>query len=253
MTEQLPPEAYELGTPTAEYKTNPNAWRGGVLATAIGLAVACVGLVWIVAAGPKKQGGIPALLLILGVVIMGAGGLAFVLVLLRRNKRVLVFPDGLAYTKGAHTEICRWNDVAAVWQQVTRHYAHGVYMSTTHTYTVQRRDGKKFVFRDELLDVEKLGNTIQAEVTKRLLPRAVETYNSGGVVNFGKLSLSRQGLSNGKETIPWSQVKEVRLGQGFITVKKEGKWLKWSNVTVASTPNVFVFLSLVDHIVGLTR
>ncbi len=98
-----------------------------------------------------------------------------------------------------------------------------------------------------------LGALIQSETFKRLMPQAIESYNGGGTLQYGKLSINQVGISNGKETVAWAQVKGVQISNGFIAVKKEGKWLTWANVSVAQTPNFFIFLALVDRIVGVQR
>ena len=43
-------------------------------------------------------------------------------------------------------------------------------------------------------------------------------------------------------------------GRGYIAVVcKRGKWLSWKNVPVAKVPNFFVFLALVDSIIGVNQ
>jgi len=37
----------------------------------------------------------------------------------------------------------------------------------------------------------------------------------------------------------------------MLRVRKRGKWRNWSRVSVAKTPNVRVFLALVDDIIGV--
>ena len=93
--------------------------------------------------------------------------------------------------------------------------------------------------------------SLKLEALKHLLPRAIETYNAGGTLQYGKLSVSQAGIGNGKEIVPWAQIKSVQVSNGFIAIKKDGKWLNWANVAVAKTPNYFVFLALADRVVGV--
>jgi hypothetical protein len=162
-----------------------------------------------------------------------------------------VYTDGFIRTRFNQQEICRWDDIVAVWQYVVKRYYNGVYTGTTHTYTIQKRDGTKLKFDDTLGNVEQLGNTIQEEVARRLLPLAIAAYNRGEPVPFGKLSLSGQGLSWGDKTLPWSEVQGVQINKGYLTVKKQGKWLRWANISVSQIPNLLVALTLIDRIVGL--
>ena len=43
------------------------------------------------------------------------------------------------------------------------------------------------------------------------------------------------------------------MQQGAVVVRKKGKWLSWKSVNVAALPNLFVFLALVDNIIGVNR
>ena len=247
MTEQLPAEAYGLGgTPVAEYKG-----RGSIPVVMVGLAVfwGLVG-VGLVIGGLLASRSDTSLLCLVppGLACVGIAVWAVTQWLRKRNLRVLVFPDGLAYVRGRKTDVFRWDGVESVWQsfQKARPTARAVY----HFYTLRDADGRKAVFKDDLVGIKALGDTIQQEVSARLLPRAVEAFEAGEVIHFGKLGVSKQGLSNGRETVPWEQVEEVKVERGVIVVRKAGQWLRWANVTVGGTPNVFVFLALVERITG---
>lgn len=191
---------------------------------------------------------------------LGIIGAAFVLVgwamienwLRTRNRSVSLTRDGLIYNKNGTLTTVRWDEIAGVWQNITRRYYNGVYTGTTHVYTLQTYDKKKLTFNDTLKNVEELGNTIQKEVSNRHLPRAMETYNSGGTVSFGTVSVNRLGLTKGDKTLPWNEIQGVQIKKGYIQIKKQGKWLNWANIPVSAIPNMLVFLTLVDRIVGIS-
>jgi hypothetical protein len=245
MNPTMPPIAYELGIPTAEYTSK----RGRLIWTIIGVLFlfALSGFFFFGALSAREP---------IGLFIMGllCGGLGLALVVgtaLNWNTRVLVFPDGLVHIKNGKSSVFRWNDIGAVWQQITKRYVNGVYTGTTHFYTLRRYDGEQIKLNDSLGKVEELGNLVQSETFKRLMPKAIATYNAGGTVVFGKISVSPQGISNGKETLPWTEVKGVTIDRGVISVSKQGKWLRWASDTAANTPNLYVFLQLVDAIIGI--
>ena len=247
MIQSMPTEAYQLGTPTAEYRPKPirqvSSFVGGVIMMILGIGIVFFDMV-------QRH---PSGLYILGGILLALGMWALWTGIRERGLQVLVFPDGLTYTVRGATEIVRWEDVTEVLQQITKHYTNGVYTGTTHIYTVRRVSQPELKFNDAFKNVEQLGNTIQQESYKRLLPRAIATYNAGGILHFGKLSVSQQGLSNGKEMLPWSDIKGIKLDKGVIAVSKQGKWLNWTTTSVAQTPNIFVFTALVDSIIGLNN
>jgi hypothetical protein len=228
------------GTPTAEYTCNVarQVLHGivSVIVTLVGLGTMMSGI----SAGLSGAGDV-LLFLGLGVVYVLPGGLWFISTLRKRGLRVLVLPDGLSYTRHGRTEIVRWDEVADVWQAISKIQ----YTFTVRSCKVRLEDGRKYTFNSALRNVAGLIATIQQEVTPRILARASDAYDAGETIPFGKLGVSKAGISRGKRTLPWDQVKRVTVDKGVITVRKQGGLLKWTSVHVAETPNFFVFASLV--------
>jgi hypothetical protein len=240
MTSNIPVEANDLGTPTAEYTRDGVRQAlnlvGSVFVISIGVMTMFGGL------ATALSGGSDAFLFIgLALVYVVPGLWWFISTLRKRGLRVLVFPEGLTYTRRGQTEVIRWDDVASVWQAITR---------VQHTFTVRKctihlQDGSKHTFNNAIRNVEQLINTIQQQATPRILERVDEAYNAGQTVPFGKLSISQAGISRGGKTLPWDQVKRVTVDKGVITIRKQGSLLKWASVNVAETPNFFAFASMV--------
>lgn len=248
MASNVPAEAQPLGTPVAEYTPGPRSQKANLIGSVV-LIVFGLGGILLGIYLASLYGSGQLCFSVAGLISCLLGVLWFVLSKRQSDLRVLVFPEGLSYTKRGKTDIIRWDDVATVKQNITRHQQGG----TTHVYTVQLTDGRKHTFSDGLAGVQNLGNTIQQEVTRRILPRAVEAYGAGETIPFGKVSISKDGITRGKETLSWDQIKGVKLDRGVISIKKEAKWLRWSSVRVAETPNVFVLLAIVDRIVGINK
>ncbi len=186
--------------------------------------------------------------IVIGLFLLAFGIWSCINLLQNYDTRVVVCEQGLLRTKKGQVEVVRWEQVDAFWQAVTKRYTNGIYTGTTHIYTLRRSDGVVYKFNDTLNKVEALGNSIQREVTRVLLPRFIYAYNAGTTVTFGPLSINQQGISNSKEMLPWSQVKDLQVKRGIVSVKKEGKWFNWSTVGVARIPNFYVFMALVDYV-----
>jgi hypothetical protein len=250
MAEGSPVKDYGLGTTLkARYEI-----RAAIPVVFLGLTIfwGLVGLGLIIG-GLRGRASDPSLvcLSVAGLLPLGVAIWAFFQWRRRRGMRVLVFKDGLVHIKGGREEVFRWDDIESVWASLTktRPGSRAVY----HYYTIRRTDGRKVVFSGDLPGVAALGKTIVEEVKRHQLPRAIEAFKNGETIWFGSLGVGRDGLSNRKETIPWDQVEEVKMERGVIAVRKEGQWLRWAGVTVGGTPNVYVFLDLVDHVIGVTR
>jgi len=170
-----------------------------------------------------------------------------------RSWRVYVCTNGFISKRGSKVEVFPWEQIESMWQAVTKHYTNGIYTGTSHKYTVRRKDGVKVIFNDKFARVEEMGNTLSRAITNYLLPQVISAYNAGNTITFGPLSISMQGVSNGRELLPWGQVKEMGVNRGVVTVKKEGKWLSWSTIRAATVPNLFVFMALVNYVLKQQR
>ena len=149
-----------------------------------------------------------------------------------KNHQMDLYADGFVFTDWLKSLAFRWDDVTEV-------YASPVYRNTTRgyrsnrivswIYTVHRDDGKK-VRISGLEGVGGLGRIIQSEVSKRVLPQAVDAYQAGSDVQFGpRLGLSQQGICVGAEVLPWADVARIRLDQdNAVTILQRGKRMPWS-------------------------
>ena len=173
------------------------------------------------------------------------------------NLRVYQFANGLVRAKGEQLDVIRWDQVAFVIQNVRRRgygYAWGGIIgaamtntNTPHSINVQRSDGKVFKFGGTLRHVTQLIQTIQGAVTQAHMPRAIAAYDSDSPVTFGTFVLNHQGLSNGREVLPWNEIQSVDVKNGKVLIKRTGKTFSWANVNISQIPNVLVFMSMVNY------
>lgn len=173
------------------------------------------------------------------------------------NLRIYQFANGLVRVKGEQHDVIRWDQVAFVIQNVRRRgygYAWGGILgaaltntNTPHSINVQRTDGATFKFSGTVRHVTQLIQTIQGAVTQAHMPRAIAAYGAGSPVTFGSFVLSQQGLSNGREALPWNEIQSVDIKNGKVLVKRIGKTFSWANVNISQVPNILVFMSMVNY------
>lgn len=188
--------------------------------------------------------------LLIGLVLLGIGLLPLVAHFLKRSWHVYLCNEGLISTRKGHTDVIRWDEVTIV--QVDP----GV------SYTLHRTDGKIIPFNDTLRDVKNLGEFIVKNTTRYLFPQVLTTYAAGSAVVFGQLSVNQQGLSKGKETLPWNQVKSIqtvvitrgRSRYPYLVIRQKGKPLRpWVEVPVAAMPNYLLFCELTEQILTTSQ
>lgn len=263
--------SYHLGAPTAVYKP------ATILAIFVGLVVIFFGVVWTIIASyitssigsSFSDTGFPAFLRLVfpffGFIFVLLGILLIVKALLNYNLRVQVYQHGLVFHKRNRNDVIRWDQIAYVWHIVKKttnttrntNYSTGWTTTTTsttayHSYAVQRVDGANFVFDRTFSHLRELGKTIEQESARYLLPQAIAAYNAGQPIKFGNMSVSFSGVSDGRKMLSWSELKSFKVDEnnGAIAIRKQGKWLNWSNISLSKTPNVLVFEALVNSIVG---
>jgi len=239
---------HQLGLFKAEYKA-----KLAILSTRSVVAFTLIGLLGgagLIAYSALDRGA--ATLGALGFILLCAGLWLAVNALLYYGLRVYVFTEGLVWIRGNKSDVIRWDHMKMIWQKVNKRYLGSFYIGTSHAYTVQRDDGKKFKFNDGLSNVEALGNTLIREITSRLLPKVIDTYNAGETVSFGKLSVTIHGISNGEDIILWNQVKNIQVNKGALAINKDGQWINWTTIKVSKIPNFPLFMALVDYIMKST-
>jgi hypothetical protein len=241
LSQQVPPEVFQqaaifqLGEPTAIYKpsiTNP------LIIIALVLGVSIVDILLLI--GIYEVGFIVYLLIAIPIAMVIYGVRAF----MWHNVRVYIFTNGFIRANGTSIDAVRWDQVEAVFQRAIRS-RYGYVIS--YTYTVRRSDGAVYKFNNLIKKIADLGNTIQHEVTKVHVPRAIAAFNSGNPLHFGKLSLNVQGISKGSAMLPWMQVRNVDLNRGYVQIWQNGRSTRWGRVRVADVPNLLVFLEMVNY------
>jgi hypothetical protein len=162
-----------------------------------------------------------------------------------------VHVHGIVQVNGSKIDIFHWNQIVAFWGAVSDHFFFGFQTGTSHSCAVLLTNGKDYRFSEAFLNIEELSNTIIRQATQYLLPKAIDAYHAGTPVFFGNLSVSQQGISNGKLTLAWNRIEDFEVFQDAITVKtttKRGRKTLVLSLKVKSLPNVSVLVALVNHV-----
>jgi len=148
-------------------------------------------------------------------------------------------------------QVIRWEQLEKIWRRVSTYYPEqeGGKKSYSCKYTIQRDDGIQFIF-EGTSDLKDFGEIIEEEVIARFLPHVVELYDAGEPITFGKLTLSQQGVSNGKQYLSWDEITSIELIGDTLLINA------WQQrgfaMRVLEIPNVCVLEALIEryHIDG---
>jgi hypothetical protein len=185
----------------------------------------------------------------LGGIVMLVGGV-FLARRAYRNwgLRVLIYEVGLVRLQHRTASAFFWDEVETVWQKKNK----GNWAKFTQgklVYIVHRQNGAELHFDDSLPEIQRLGAIIQRETLPHLLARSRDAYHAGQKVDFNKLRISRDGISNGQETITWEQVQQIQIEEERLTINKKGNWLTWFAGVASDLPNPHVFQSLLREVI----
>ncbi len=267
----------QYGAPIGEYRGGVRAAARAVFGNvgAILLTLLIVGLVVAFEVITRSRSFVT--MIVLFSILPIAGILFFLwLVFKGRGAHAQLFEQGFVISCGGQTISGRWDDIVSVTQRIMTVLLF-VTSYTSYKYTLTLANGETMRVDNSFGDIEELGQAIQQRSAKALLPHATESYQSGASLRFGVISISQAGISNGKETVPWSDIDRVTFGEMTVLGRDSGyrnnnnyvqvtydalvinrknqkllPWLPWVKTPVAKVPNVYVFMSLVDRIQGGT-
>ncbi len=187
-----------------------------------------------------------------GVAVLALGFGVATLTSPRRAVGVVVFEHGLVHVDGERTQVIGWSEVTNVWRRVTEYYDTSMQKSKTrrtkYHVILESISSSPVHVNDEFTEIEALTDHIVTEVTRRQLPEAVRLVQQGQTLRFGPFGVGPHGIDNGRETLPWSQIRELQVIQGEIRIRKDGKWLSWSRADVGDIPNFFVFFAVAQSL-----
>jgi hypothetical protein len=166
----------------------------------------------------------------------------------KEGQQLLFFDQGLVCI-GARGQLTvrRW-DSCTVFQNTVRHYRNGAYTGTTYSYRLIGPDGGALGLAGGFHNPAEWGQLIQQAVTDAQLPGAIATIQAGGPLVFGDISLTREAVWAGKKSVPWQQVQEIKVKDGAVSVRVEGKWLSLTRTMVRDIPNFLLFYAVAERL-----
>ncbi len=182
---------------------------------------------------------------LLGMAWLGLGVWIMFTSLNSPRSRVFVYPKGLIYAQ-RKVEIIPWNRIEELWKDIHVNKKAVVRGS----YKLRRVDGRTFVFDSDLPRVKMLGDLMEYEITRRLLPESIALYDTGVPRIFGEIMLSGQGITLKQEqkVLPWNEFENLSIDETMVTISKKGVQAAWATVKVALVCNIGVLKGLIDDI-----
>jgi hypothetical protein len=168
--------------------------------------------------------------------------------------RLLVYSEGIVYTRWLRVITYRWEDILAFsyWtiDQVDRdkHYPSIVhYLNSIYYYRFRHSDGHRFIFSEKLdRHAEKpIAHFVEKGLLDAQLPLLRERLlQQSEEIPFGPFTVGLEGLAYKRTLLPWPEVDFIWSEDGKVQVRKKDKVLNWCSVKMDRVPNCCLFLAL---------
>jgi Family of unknown function (DUF6585) len=245
----------EMGECRAAFRANILRNASWFMSLAIGIAVCGVLLGYMIhqdGLWPQDLG------LAIGQLVMAAVVVICSVLLVRAirnaNCDLLLFQKGLVARRGKQLEKIQWDDIDAVFEEVTIiTYNHGAATQIRHKLRFRLRDQ-----RETRLDLssfpesEQISAAIANATVPRMLHEAQIKLGAGQLVEFGFVNISGAGLErpgdvSGTAALGWRDVAEFTIDDGLLTIKSLKGWKPWASKAVEEIPNLRVLIELLER------
>jgi hypothetical protein len=162
--------------------------------------------------------------------------------LARSPREARTTPEGVQWLdkKGEHR--CRWDEITAVFR---------LEKIINQTFLVKQSrmvlaHGEEVTFDQSLSDYDRLANAIQGTVTQKLLP-AKRSQLTGAGVEFGPVTLHRDGITINGKKFPWPEVEQYVVFRGsFVVYPRSYQGIQCEEVVLSDVPNYPILLLLLQ-------
>jgi DNA-directed RNA polymerase subunit RPC12/RpoP len=162
---------------------------------------------------------------------------------------VAVHAGGIVHSHRGKSRVISWDEIASVMSSTEEVRQNGELAETKYVYTIILTDTSNFVYTSKLIkDVEALGKIILDKTSMIMLPQVHAKYVTGDRYDFGRISVNQEGIHYKKQVLRWRDIKGVKSVDGYISVFKQGEWMRWGNIQSSSVPNLHVFLAFANEI-----
>ena len=165
--------------------------------------------------------------------------------------RVWLHEGGISYRRLSGEGELRWPDLARIYFGVYEIHAHYVPLGTFYRLHVVGVHGQRLSFGERIRHADDLAHNIQHYTLQPLLQKALQTFQSQGVVDFGAIVVSREhGLTLKKwfhdKQFRWQDIKSYEFSPGEIRIEPF-RGFSWK-VSADDVANTHVLCKLLDEV-----
>jgi hypothetical protein len=182
-----------------------------------------------------------------------------------RGLTVLTYPTGILVVNRGEVWTFPWDDIATIslgsgktplvetdesgavrWVAIPG--TNSAWYGGTNSLTITTADGREGVIPVAVPGFRDLSVRIQKETFPRLWGETWSRFCGGEPIDFGLVTATFAGLSDGKKELLWDDFKEIAVS-GKLVVRKTGGWIKdWRNDDLGNYPNANLLVRLAEAV-----
>jgi len=188
----------------------------------------------------------PYLWVIIGSAILAGIGLSF----LHRSRRqeIQLSPMGITWRKGSKLWVYRWDEIKNIFITSIRYGIMEFIWANKIEVVLYLQEGSRIKINRAFENIGMLVDTIKHYVYPIMVDKIRIAFNQGEPMHFGPITLTSQGVLNGRKTLRWEDIGKIELQRGRLNLQpidqKHGTKL---SVSAHKIPNIDLCLQILHH------
>jgi len=164
--------------------------------------------------------------------------------------QVVVHAGGIVHSHRGSSKIIPWEEIVRVTEGITADNQKVGQKGITDAYLIELTDHTRISYTNKIIkDVKKLGKIIIEKTSAAIFPQVRVKYDRGDMYDFGRLGINHSGLHYRKQVLKWKEIQGLKITDGYLTVNRQGKWVRWHDIEASAIPNLHVFLTFANEVV----
>jgi len=186
---------------------------------------------------------------ILSVILVFATLIGYLDVRKRTHDQTVVYDSGLLFMNRGKITVLPWNRIDRVFRgkRITTRYS-----GYTDIDTMQIYDQDENLYRIDANTPKHqrawVCDALERGLVEDRIMQIQDIYERGGELLFGQLKLSKKGIDDGQEILPWSQVEYISVDSDFVSIRMQGRTSTWYSEWGCNIPNVCLFREMAASI-----
>jgi hypothetical protein len=160
-------------------------------------------------------------------------------------QRLEVFKNGIRYRNSLlQQRSFYWSELSGVTSTATRSTIFGKNLRTVPGGKIYPKSGRAIDLSNRIEGVPKLIRTVKSNIYPLLWPEMKTEFLHGEIIQFGRISLSKDYLHLSRKKIPWNSVDKVWVDSGYLVVELHED--SNGRVPISNICNLELMLKVVD-------